>query len=124
MKNHNAINYHSVQDKAAAAEIIRIGKEDSKTNAADLLTKLLSTGQKRCWDICWHLLLCGSQTRQETHENGSETTSNWKRVTRNANKVTRPPESTVDRWPNIGFHIYFAFNLFHGEDIHLRVGGF
>jgi hypothetical protein len=53
MKKHNAINYHSVRE-AAAAGIIRVGNEDGKTNAADLLTKSL-TGQKR-WDICWHLM--------------------------------------------------------------------
>jgi hypothetical protein len=50
-KKHSAINYHSVR---AAAGIIRVGKEDGETNAADLLTKTL-TGQKR-WDICWHLM--------------------------------------------------------------------
>jgi hypothetical protein len=49
MKKHNAINYHAVRE-AAAAGILRIGKEDGETNAADLLMKSL-TGQKR-WDIC------------------------------------------------------------------------
>jgi hypothetical protein len=53
MKKHNAINYHSVQE-AAAAGIFRVGKEDGETNAADLLPKSL-TGQKH-WDICWHLM--------------------------------------------------------------------
>jgi hypothetical protein len=53
MKKHNAINCHAVRE-AAAAGILRIGKEDSETNAADLLTKSIS-GQKR-WDICWHLM--------------------------------------------------------------------
>ena len=53
MKKHNAINYHAVRE-AAAAGIIRVGKEDGETNAADLLTKSLS-GQKR-WDICWTLM--------------------------------------------------------------------
>jgi hypothetical protein len=54
MKKHNAINYHSVRE-AAAAGIPCIGKEeDGETNMADLLTKSL-TGQKR-WDICWHLM--------------------------------------------------------------------
>jgi hypothetical protein len=50
MKKHNAINYHAVQE-AAAAGILRVGKEDDETNIADLLTKVLG-GQKR-WDICW-----------------------------------------------------------------------
>ena len=49
-KKHNAINYHAVQE-AAAAGILRVGKEDGQTNLADLLTKVL-TGQKR-WDLCW-----------------------------------------------------------------------
>jgi hypothetical protein len=39
-KKHNAINYHSVRE-AAAASIIRVGKEDTETNLADLLTKIL-----------------------------------------------------------------------------------
>jgi hypothetical protein len=53
MKKHNSINYHAVPE-AAAAGILRVGKEDGDTNAADLLTKSIS-GQKR-WDICWHLM--------------------------------------------------------------------
>ena len=53
MKKHNAINYHAVQE-AAAAGIIRVGKEDGETNVADLLTKVLS-GEKR-WNICWHIM--------------------------------------------------------------------
>ena len=53
MKKHNAINYHAVRE-AAAAGILRVGKEDGETNIADLLTKVLN-GQKR-WDICWHFM--------------------------------------------------------------------
>jgi hypothetical protein len=53
MKKHNAINYHAVRE-AAAAGILRVGKEDGETNLADLLTKVLS-GEKR-WDICWHIM--------------------------------------------------------------------
>ena len=52
-KKHNAINYHSVHE-AAAAGILRVGKEDGETNLADLLTKVL-TSEKR-WNICWHLM--------------------------------------------------------------------
>ena len=37
---HNAINYHAVRE-AAAAELLRVGKEDGETNVADLLTKVL-----------------------------------------------------------------------------------
>ena len=39
-KRHNAINYHSVRE-ATAASIIRVGKEDTATNIADLFTKML-----------------------------------------------------------------------------------
>jgi hypothetical protein len=48
MKKHkNAINYHSVVQEAVAAGIVRIGKGDGETNAADLLTSTKSlTGQK------------------------------------------------------------------------------
>ena len=53
MKKHNAINYHAVRE-AAAAGIIRVGKEDGETNVADLLMKVLS-GEKR-WNICWHIM--------------------------------------------------------------------
>ena len=53
MKKHNAINYHAVQE-AAAAGIIRVGKEDGETNVADLLMKVLS-GEKH-WNICWHIM--------------------------------------------------------------------
>jgi Reverse transcriptase (RNA-dependent DNA polymerase) len=53
MKKHNAINYHAVRE-AAAAGILRVGKEDGETNLADLLTKVLS-GEKR-WNICWNIM--------------------------------------------------------------------
>ena len=39
-KRHNAINYHAIRE-AAAAGIIRVGKEDSHSNLADALTKPL-----------------------------------------------------------------------------------
>jgi hypothetical protein len=39
-KKHNAIAYHRTRE-AQAAGIIRIAKEDGKTNLADLFTKLL-----------------------------------------------------------------------------------
>jgi hypothetical protein len=53
MKKHNAINYHAVRE-AAAAGILRVGKEDGETNLADLLMKVLSS-EKR-WKICWHIM--------------------------------------------------------------------
>ena len=39
-KRHNAINYHAVRE-AAAARILRVGKEDTESNIADLFTKIL-----------------------------------------------------------------------------------
>jgi len=39
-RKHNSINYHAVRE-AAAAGIVRVGKEDTKTNLADVLTKNL-----------------------------------------------------------------------------------
>ncbi len=35
MKKHNAINYHVVRE-AVATGILRVGKEDSETNLADI----------------------------------------------------------------------------------------
>jgi hypothetical protein len=40
-KKHNAINYHIIRE-AAAMGMLRVGKEDTETNLADLLTKILS----------------------------------------------------------------------------------
>jgi hypothetical protein len=40
-KKHNAINYHAVRE-AVAADILRVAKEDSETNLADILTKPLT----------------------------------------------------------------------------------
>jgi hypothetical protein len=40
-KKHNSINYHIVRE-AAAMGMLRVGKEDTETNLADVLTKILS----------------------------------------------------------------------------------
>jgi hypothetical protein len=40
-KKHNAINYHAVRE-SVAANILRVAKEDSETNLADVLTKPLT----------------------------------------------------------------------------------
>jgi hypothetical protein len=40
-KKHNAINYHIVRE-AVAMGMLRVGKEDTETNLADLLTKVLA----------------------------------------------------------------------------------
>jgi hypothetical protein len=45
-KKHNSIAYHRVRE-ACAAGTIRITKEDTATNIADLLTKPLPTPQRR-----------------------------------------------------------------------------
>jgi hypothetical protein len=52
-KKHNSIAYHRVRE-AAAAGTIRIAKEDSKTNIADMLTKPLSG--PRLKDLCSRVL--------------------------------------------------------------------
>ena len=44
-KKHNAINYHIVRE-AAAAGILRVGKESTETNKADVLTKILDYKRK------------------------------------------------------------------------------
>ena len=44
-KKHNAINYHIIR-KAVAAGIIRVGKEDTLTNIADVFTKLVPFTRK------------------------------------------------------------------------------
>jgi hypothetical protein len=40
-KKHNTINYHIIRESAAMG-MLRVGKEDTETNLADLLTKILS----------------------------------------------------------------------------------
>jgi hypothetical protein len=52
-KKHNSIAYHRVRE-AVAAGTIRIAKEDSKTNIADLLTKPLNG--PRLKDLCAKVL--------------------------------------------------------------------
>ena len=39
-KKHNSINYHIVRE-AAAAGILRVGKEQTESNKADVLTRFL-----------------------------------------------------------------------------------
>jgi hypothetical protein len=45
-KKHNAINYHAVRE-AVAAKIICVGKEDGRTNLADLFTKVLTADRRQ-----------------------------------------------------------------------------
>ena len=51
-KKHVAINYHAVRE-AAAAKILRVGKEDGMTNLADLFTKVLTADRRR--SLCDHI---------------------------------------------------------------------
>ena len=44
-KKHNAINYHICRE-AVAAKIMRHAKEDTETNLADALTKILPIDRK------------------------------------------------------------------------------
>ena len=45
-KKHNAINFHIVRE-SVAARIMRVGKEDTATNIADVFTKLVPFTRKR-----------------------------------------------------------------------------
>ena len=45
-EKHNAINYHTVRE-AVAADALQVGREDTETNPADALTKLLLYTRKR-----------------------------------------------------------------------------
>ena len=44
-KKHNAVNYHIVRE-AATAGILRVGKESTESNKADVLTKILDYSRK------------------------------------------------------------------------------
>ena len=46
LKKHNAVNYHIVRE-AVAAGIMKVGKEDTDTNLADVLMKLMPHTKKR-----------------------------------------------------------------------------
>ena len=45
-KKHNSINYHVIRE-AVAAGIMRVAKEDTLSNLADALTKLLPYSKKK-----------------------------------------------------------------------------
>ncbi len=45
-KKHNAINFHIICE-SVAAKIIRVGKEDTTTNIADVFTKLVPFTRKQ-----------------------------------------------------------------------------
>jgi hypothetical protein len=62
-KKHNAINYHIVRE-AAAMGMIRVGKEDTDTNLADLLTKVLS--QPRREKLIMRIMYIGSESQESS----------------------------------------------------------
>lgn len=64
-KKHNAINYHIVQE-AVAMGMIRVGKEDTETNLADLLTKILS--QPRREKLISRIMYIGPNEQEKTTE--------------------------------------------------------
>ena len=45
VQKHNAVNYHVVS-KAAVSGILRVRKEDTETNLADILTNILRWQQR------------------------------------------------------------------------------
>ena len=47
LRKQNAVNYHIVREVDAAV-IMKVGKEDTETNPADALTKLMPYTKKRC----------------------------------------------------------------------------
>eukprot|EP00970_Alexandrium_tamarense_P000827 scaffold95_cov108-Alexandrium_tamarense.AAC.12 len=67
-KKHNSINYH-VGREAVAAGVMRVAKEDTRTNPADALTKILRfvRKQKLLWPL-GHLLI--SKAHQGTDGSG------------------------------------------------------
>eukprot|EP01082_Thalassiosira_pseudonana_P000287 g20.t1 g20 contig1:48770-49183(+) len=67
-KKHNSINYH-VGREAVAAGVMRVAKEDTRTNPADALTKILrfALKQKLLWPL-GHLLI--SKAHQGTDGSG------------------------------------------------------
>ena len=49
LKKHNVINYHAVREVVAAG-ILQVGKEDTITNLADMLTKVMMS--ERRYELC------------------------------------------------------------------------
>eukprot|EP00970_Alexandrium_tamarense_P000443 scaffold59_cov114-Alexandrium_tamarense.AAC.2 len=64
-KKHNSINYHIVRE-AVAAGVMRVAKEDTRTNPADALTKILrfDRKQKLLWPL-GHLLISKAHQRAD-----------------------------------------------------------
>ena len=49
LKKHSTVNYHVVRE-AVAANILRVGKEDTMTNLADILMKVVTS--ERRYELC------------------------------------------------------------------------
>ena len=71
-KRHNAINYHSVRE-AAAAGILRVGKEDGDTNLADAFTKVLP-GPRR-WKLFSRMLYTSMYDNASDEQSTKKTVS-------------------------------------------------
>jgi hypothetical protein len=68
-KKHNVINYHIVR-KAAAMGMIRVGKEDTETNLADLLMKVLS--QPRREKLIIRIIFIGSNGQEDPQDKSEQ----------------------------------------------------
>ena len=68
-KRHNAINYHAVRE-AAAAGILRVGKEDGQSNLADVFTKVLP--KKRRYELFGQITYRPTIHDAKTDSNGSD----------------------------------------------------
>jgi hypothetical protein len=64
-KKHNSINYHIIHE-AAAMGMIRVGKEDTETNLADLLTKVLC--QPRREKLLQSIMYIRSEKKEKSGE--------------------------------------------------------
>jgi hypothetical protein len=67
-KKHNSINYHIVQE-AAAMGMLRVGNEDTETNLADVLTKILSQPRREKLLGAFVYLKHESESREEERIN-------------------------------------------------------
>ncbi len=80
-KKHNAINYHIIRE-AVAAGIIRVGKEDTLTNIADVFTKLVPFTRKYqllspfLWDR-WGRFARASRAYRGDRSNPHSTSATW-----------------------------------------------
>jgi hypothetical protein len=67
-KKHNLINYHIIRE-AAAMGMLRVGKEDTETNLADVLTKVLSQPRREKLLGAFVYLKKGDESNEEEQIN-------------------------------------------------------